>query len=140
MKQVKSTTSIMPFSVFVLACQPVSISTHMTFKNAHEGGGDSDEEAQVAVADPVVLTQKPKMSALIMHNDDYTTMDFVVWVLISILSVPESKAIELMLKIHHDGAAQVAILPTEIAQMKQAQIHQLAEQAEFPLLVTLADA
>lgn len=112
----------------------------MTFKNAHDGGGDSDEEAQVAVADPVVLTQKPKMSALIMHNDDYTTMDFVVWVLISILSVPESKAIELMLKIHHDGAAQVAILPTEIAQMKQAQIHQLAEQAEFPLLVTLADA
>lgn len=112
----------------------------MTFKNAHDGGGDSDEEAQVAVADPVVLTQKPKMSALIMHNDDYTTMDFVVWVLISLLSVPESKAIELMLKIHHDGAAQVAILPTEIAQMKQAQIHQLAEQAEFPLLVTLADA
>lgn len=79
----------------------------------------------------------PPLYALIMHNDDYTTMEFVVWVLVSVLGLAEAKAISLMLDIHQKGLAKVAVLPKELAEMKREQIMQFAEQEEFPLLVTL---
>lgn len=89
--------------------------------------------------DSDVLTKKaiPPMCALIMHNDNYTTMEFVVWVLTSVLNLPINVAYKLMMTIHNEGRAQVAVLPKEIAQMKAEQIHQLAEAEEYPLLVTL---
>lgn len=93
------------------------------------------EVSNVALADP--QTKTPPMYALIMHNDDYTTMEFVVWVLVSVLGLAEAKAISLMLEIHHQGLAKVAILPKELAEVKQKQIMELAEQEEYPLLVTL---
>lgn len=89
----------------------------------------------VALADP--QTKTPPMYALIMHNDDYTTMEFVVWVLVSVLGLSETKAIGFMLEVHHQGLAKVAILPKELAEVKQKQIMELAEQEEYPLLVTL---
>lgn len=88
-------------------------------------------------SDVIVAKAKPPMCALIMYNDDYTTMEFVVWVLTSVLNLPINVAYELMMTIHEKGKAQVAILPKEIAQMKVEQIHQLAEAEEFPLLVKM---
>lgn len=93
------------------------------------------EQSDVAVLEQV---KPPPMYALIVHNDDYTTMEFVVWVLMSVLSLSEGRAMELMLTIHHAGSATVAVLPKEIAELKKQQIIALAEQEEFPLLITLA--
>lgn len=97
------------------------------------------EVGDVALADPQTKEKPslPPMYVLIMHNDDYTTMEFVVWVLTSVLGLSETKAISLMLEIHHQGLARVAVLPKELAEMKQQQIMQLAEQEEYPLLVTM---
>lgn len=88
-------------------------------------------------SDVVVQLAKPPMYALIMHNDNYTTMEFVVWVLVSVLNLPMDVAYERMMTIHQEGQAVVAILPKEVAEMKVQQICQLAEQEEYPLLVTL---
>lgn len=88
-------------------------------------------------SDVITKKAKPPMCALIMHNDDYTTMEFVVWVLVSVLDLPINVAYDHMMTIHNEGQAQVAVLPKEIAQMKALQIHQLAEAEDFPLLVTL---
>ncbi len=95
------------------------------------------QQMPTAVAKPKVQTLTPKMYALIMHNDDYTTMEFVVDVLISVLSMHEQLAYDAMLTIHHQGYAKVATLPKEIAEAKATQIHALAERHEFPLRVTV---
>lgn len=95
----------------------------------------SHDSTQLAKAKPKLVT--PPMYAVIMHNDDYTTMEFVVSVLMSVLHLSMEEAYSLMLLIHHQGYAKVAVLPKEIAEIKINKIHQLAEAASFPLLVTL---
>ncbi len=86
------------------------------------------------------LAQKtitPPLYAIIMYNDDYTTMDFVVWVLISVLNLAMDTAYRLTMTIHEQGRAKVASLPKELAEIKVQEIERLAEQAEYPLKVTL---
>lgn len=98
---------------------------------------DNGYESDVAVLEPTLAPKKPPMTAIIMHNDDYTSMEFVVWVLMSVLRLNETEAFMRMLEIHQKGRACVAILPHEIAQSKAEKIKRLAENEEFPLLVTL---
>lgn len=98
--------------------------------------GQIDEQYDLE-SDVMIGQQTPPMCAIIMHNDDYTTMEFVVWVLVSVLELPIHVAYERMLMIHEQGRASVAILPKAVAYAKAKQIEQLAEQEEFPLLITL---
>lgn len=93
-------------------------------------------DGDVAVQEQTQL-KKPSMYAVIMHNDDYTTMDFVVYVLVEIFQHTLERAVELMYTVHEAGRAVVAILPYEIAEMKVQQVNELAEQMEYPLLTTL---
>lgn len=102
-----------------------------------EGDDEFHEmEADVAVLDKAEQAHAP-MYAVVMHNDDYTTMDFVVYVLIEIFHHTPERAVELMYAIHETGRAVVAILPYEIGEMKVAQVTELAEEMEYPLLTTL---
>lgn len=80
---------------------------------------------------------KPPLYALIMHNDDYTTMEFVVAVLTDILQHDLHTAYELMMFVHTTGNAVVGVFPKEIAEMKLDAINELATKNEFPLLTTL---
>lgn len=107
------------------------INTHQE----HEGDHAMDSAIDVALRDP--LLAKPPMYAIIMHNDDYTTMEFVVAVLMGELNHSPDDAYDLMLQIHHQGLAKVATLPKEIAETKVQRITTLAESYEFPLLVTM---
>jgi ATP-dependent Clp protease adaptor protein ClpS len=70
---------------------------------------------------------------VIFLNDDVTTMDFVVYVLLTIFKKDSSTAVELMLEIHNTGAAVVDVLPLEEAELRQQQTHQAAHSAGFPL-------
>lgn len=79
----------------------------------------------------------PSLFELIMHNDHYTTMEFVVEVLVQELGHGVEKAVQLMLQIHEQGSAVVGIYPKDVAEMKVAKVKQLAEQAEYPLLITM---
>lgn len=81
--------------------------------------------------------KEPVLYVVVMHNDHYTTMDFVVFVLLEVFGYDMDKAVTTMMQIHETGKAHVAVLPKEIAEMKVEQVEQLAEQADFPLLVTL---
>lgn len=80
---------------------------------------------------------KPALYALVMHNDDYTTMEFVVAVLMEVLSHDLGTAYELMMTIHSTGSAVVGVFPKEIAEMKLETVNQLAIKNEYPLLTTL---
>lgn len=84
--------------------------------------------------------KEPSLYNVIMHNDDYTTMDFVVMVLIRIFRKSESDAETIMLKIHNEGGAVVGTYSKDIAQSKADYTMQLARQNGFPLTLTIEEA
>lgn len=81
--------------------------------------------------------KKPKMYAVIMHNDDYTTMQYVVEVLIQIFNKSSVEASDLMMKIHTNGSAIIGIYTYDTAVTKKLLADQLSEQRNFPLKITI---
>lgn len=80
--------------------------------------------------------RKPRNYKVIMHNDDVTTMDFVVEVLMSVFFKPKQEAQDLMMKIHLEGQAVVGVYPYDIAQSKTLKATELAQNNGFPLKIT----
>jgi ATP-dependent Clp protease adaptor protein ClpS len=83
--------------------------------------------------------EEPKMFKVFLHNDDYTSMDFVVEVLMGIFHKSHAQAEQIMLQIHEKDKAVCGIYSFEIAQTKVEQVKQLAKQNEFPLLATIEE-
>ena len=81
-------------------------------------------------------TKRPVMYRVILHNDDYTTMDFVVWVLRKVFHKSETSATALMLNIHHKGMGIAGVYTRDIAETKVAQVTHLAQEHGMPLLCT----
>lgn len=84
-----------------------------------------------------VRKEKPKLFKVFMHNDDYTSMDFVVEVLLSIFHKERVEAISLMLQIHRRDKALCGLYPFEIAETKVDKVHKHARESGFPLRCTL---
>ena len=82
---------------------------------------------------------EPKMFRVVLHNDDYTSMDFVVEVLTTIFHKSEQEAVQIMLQIHERSKAVCGVYSFEIAQTKAEQTKQLAKKNEFPLLATIEE-
>ena len=82
-------------------------------------------------------TAKPNLFKVFMHNDDYTTMDFVIEVLQSIFHKESADATFMMLQIHRRGQALCGLYPFEIAETKVDKVHKQARAAGFPLHCTL---
>jgi len=83
--------------------------------------------------------QEPQMFRVLLHNDDYTSMDFVVEVLTTIFHKSEQEAVQIMLQIHEKEKAVCGVYSFEIAQTKAEQVKQLAKKNEFPLLATIEE-
>jgi len=81
--------------------------------------------------------QHPRMWRVLLHNDDYTTQEFVVWVLETIFQKPRGEAFAIMMSVHRSGLGVAGIFTHDVAQTKVKKTQQLAEEHEFPLLVTL---
>jgi ATP-dependent Clp protease adaptor protein ClpS len=90
-----------------------------------------------AVAESAEKVDKPPLFKVLLHNDDYTTMDFVVWVLVSVFGMAEEQAIQVMLNVHVKGVGVAGIYTYEIAEMKVEKTTALAHEHEFPLLCTM---
>ena len=87
-----------------------------------------------------ILTIEPAMFKVLMHNDDFTTMDFVIEMLIRIFSLEPYIAEKKMLEIHRSGIAICGIFTYDIARTKIEQVHREARAREFPLLCTMEEA
>lgn len=93
--------------------------------------------------DEAVLTEsetrleKPKLFKVILHNDDFTTMEFVVFVLRTVFHRSEVESFTIMMKVHEEGIGIAGIYTYEIAQMKAEKAMNLAGAQEFPLLCTV---
>ena len=83
--------------------------------------------------------EEPKLFKVLLHNDDYTSMDFVVEVLTGIFHKSHAQAEQIMLQIHEKGKAICGVYSFEIAQTKAQQVKQKAKQNEFPLLATIEE-
>jgi ATP-dependent Clp protease adaptor protein ClpS len=83
--------------------------------------------------------KEPPMYNVIMHNDDVTTMDFVVYVLVKIFRKSEQDAETIMLKIHNEGSAIVGTYSQDIAQSKANYTMNLAKANNFPLKLTIEE-
>lgn len=81
--------------------------------------------------------ERPRLWKILLHNDNYTTMDFVVLVLVSVFRKSENEAIRIMLDVHHRGIGVVGTFTREIAETKVARVMEMAQQAQFPLLCTM---
>src|SRR5436309_3252500 len=80
---------------------------------------------------------EPPVFKVLLHNDDYTTMDFVVHVLESVFNMPVDKAIQVMLNVHVKGIGLAGVYTYEVAEMKVAKTTAMAREHEFPLLCTI---
>jgi ATP-dependent Clp protease adaptor protein ClpS len=81
--------------------------------------------------------EHPRMWRVLMHNDDYTTQDFVVMVLETVYHKPRGEAFTIMMSVHRSGIGVAGIYTRDVAETKVKAARQLAEQNEFPLLVTM---
>lgn len=104
------------------------------------GKGDKDQEEQRGVALQTrerQKTRKPRMYRVLLHNDDYTPMDFVVRLLQTVFRRSEADATVIMLHVHNHGVGVAGVYTHEIAETKAAQVHMLARQNECPLMASI---
>lgn len=83
--------------------------------------------------------EKPKLFKVLLHNDDFTTMEFVVFVLEYVFNRTTAEAFSVMLKVHNEGLGVAGIYPYEVASMKAEKTMNLARAREYPLLCTVEE-
>lgn len=83
--------------------------------------------------------KEPPRFAVYLHNDDYTSMDFVVQILREIFFKGEEEAIALMLRVHKEGIAKCGTYIKEVAETKLFQVSKRAREAGYPLLCTMEE-
>jgi ATP-dependent Clp protease adaptor protein ClpS len=99
---------------------------------------DIDGGSDVLVEKKTKL-EKPKLFKVLLHNDDFTTMDFVVFVLQYVFSLSEAESFAIMLQVHTEGVGVAGIYPYEIATMKSEKAMNIAKAREYPLLCTVEE-
>ena len=81
--------------------------------------------------------QRPPLFKVLFHNDNYTTMEFVVAVLREVFHKSESDAVAIMLNVHRNGLGVAGVYTFEVAETKINKTHALAKEHEFPLKLTM---
>lgn len=81
--------------------------------------------------------RRPRMWRVLLHNDDYTTQEFVVWVLETVFQKSRGEAFSIMLSVHQSGLGVAGVFTRDVAETKVKKTQQLAVEHEFPLLVTM---
>ena len=95
------------------------------------------EAGGLTVTESRTRLKKPPLYKVLLHNDNFTTMDFVVYVLQTVFQRTESDAIRVMLQVHTQGAGVAGVYTYEVAEMKASKASSLAQASEYPLLCTV---
>jgi len=82
---------------------------------------------------------EPSRFKVLLHNDDYTTMDFVVMILQSVFNKDVETATEIMLNVHKRGVGVAGIYSRDVAETKVAVVHELSRKNEHPLKCTMEE-
>ncbi len=100
-----------------------------------------DEQGDVATEQETRhKVEEPPRYRVLLHNDNYTTMDFVVLVLMQVFHKSMPQATRIMLDVHYKGTGIVGTYPREVAETKVTRVAQMARDAQFPLLCMMEPA
>ena len=103
-----------------------------------ENDGDTEQGTGV-LTEPKGRVDRPRLYKVLLHNDNYTTMDFVVSVLRNIFNKSAVTAVQIMLAVHRQGVGVAGVYTYEIAEDKIVKVTELARASQFPLLCTLEE-
>jgi ATP-dependent Clp protease adaptor protein ClpS len=103
----------------------------------HPGQNNPGGPSTGVITKPRAKTQKPSMYKVLLLNDDYTPMEFVVHVLERFFSKNHEEATQIMLHVHRKGVGVCGVYPYEIAETKVTQVIDLARKHQHPLQCTL---
>jgi ATP-dependent Clp protease adaptor protein ClpS len=103
------------------------------------GAADRESESSV-ITEKKQQTRRPSMYKVLLHNDDYTTMDFVVMVLETVFHKNREEASRIMFNVHEHGLGVAGVYPRDVAETKVILVHDLARKNEYPLKCTLEKA
>ena len=95
---------------------------------------DTKEIVEVGAEDEV---KEPNMFRVLLHNDDYTTMEFVVYILMVVFRKPVDEARQIMLNVHRQGVGICGVFVFEIAETKVETVNRMARQNGYPLKCTM---
>lgn len=101
---------------------------------SQSGHGEDQGEGDLAVQEDKPKLRRPPMYKVVMFNDDYTPMEFVVEILERFFAMGREKATQVMIKVHTQGKAVCGVYTRDIAETKAAQVNQYAKENEHPLL------
>jgi ATP-dependent Clp protease adaptor protein ClpS len=110
--------------------------TAMEYLNMDHDDELGEERDDEVVSEQQRKVKKPKRWKVLLHNDDYTTMDFVVHVLTIHFRKPPAEATQVMLQVHHRGVGIAGVYPKDEAHTKVEEVTQDARANGMPLLVT----
>jgi ATP-dependent Clp protease adaptor protein ClpS len=102
-----------------------------------EPGFDEDQDVGVVTQESDPELKRPPMFKVMLLNDDYTPMEFVVHILEVFFGMNREKATQIMLIVHTEGAAVVGIYPRDIAETKSEQVNQYSQENNHPLMSTV---
>ncbi len=86
-----------------------------------------------------VDTREPTLYKVILHNDDYTTMQFVVEILESVFGKSPAESYRIMMLVHTTGQGLCGLFPFDIAETKVSTVHEMARREGFPLRASLEE-
>lgn len=98
---------------------------------------DNREALETRVEEKV---ESPPMYKVLLHNDDYTTMEFVVEILRKVFHKSPAEATRIMLLVHRKGTGVCGVFPEEVAETKVEIVHHLARKSGFPLRCSMEEA
>ncbi len=108
--------------------------SHRFGKDGDNEDTERDEDSGLATATAKPDLKRPSMFKVILLNDDYTPMEFVVHILEKFFAMDREKATQIMLTVHTQGAATVGIFPRDIAETKSEQVNLYAQENNHPLM------
>src|SRR3954465_12043055 len=100
---------------------------------SQNGEGENESEGDIAVETAKPKLREPPKYVVLLHNDDYTTMEFVIEVLAKFFRKSHEEAVQIMLKVHHEGKGAAGIYTREIAETKVEQVTEYARAHSHPL-------
>jgi ATP-dependent Clp protease adaptor protein ClpS len=104
-----------------------------------EDDDDLPQDEENVATETKKKVEKPRLFKVLLHNDDYTTMEFVVQVLREVFNKEEQQAIRIMMAVHLQGVGVAGVYTFEIAEAKVNRVTDMARAKQFPLLCTMEE-
>ncbi|MCM2680768.1 ATP-dependent Clp protease adapter ClpS [Echinimonas agarilytica] len=101
---------------------------------------NQDLENDVVTADPKIEIKEPSLYKVVLNNDDYTPMEFVIEILQRFFLHNVEQATQIMLNVHHEGKGVCGVYTRDVAETKVVQVNEYSQEHEHPLLCSMEKA